>query len=204
MRFATLGPTGTCHENATRNYIRHFGVDGAEIVLFDEFSAGLEMLHDREVDYLVQNSAHMEVHLITERYFKEISVIDSFIYPTREMVLLERIDVEQPQTMALMPACAGYLEGISYPNTILVPTKPAAAILLHAGEVDAAIVHIENYTDYPGRYRLKRYIGSVVTAWIVYGWERTFNGEVLSTLPRDFFRGTHARNPEQHATSEAV
>ncbi|HVZ38579.1 MAG TPA: hypothetical protein VHI13_04835 [Candidatus Kapabacteria bacterium] len=204
MRFATLGPHGTCHENATLNYARHFGIENAEIVLFDDFGTGLELLHDRDVDYLVQNSAHLEVHLITERYFKEISVIDSFIYPTREMVLLERIDVEHPRTMALMPACEGYLDGIEYPETRLVPTKPAAALLLHAGEVDAAIVHIENYTNYPGQYRLRKYIGAVVTAWIVYGWDRTFNGKVLSTLPGEYFRNARASAARRQAVSETV
>lgn len=188
MKFATLGPAGTCHDNATRAYARHFGLDDAEFVLVENFFIGIEQLHDRDVDYLIQNSAHKNVHLITERYHEDVKVVDAFVYPTKDMMLLERIDVENPRTIGLVPACEGYLDGRDYPEVISVVSKPLAAQRLLAGDFDAAVVHSEHYYENPGRFRVVKHIGAVITAWVVYGWDRNFGGEIMSTLPHEYFK----------------
>lgn len=189
MKFATLGPEGTCHQNAARNYVGHFGLDDADIVLVENFDVGIDRLYDREFDYLIQNSAHLNVHIVTERYHNEISVLDTFIYPTQEMALLEFADVEHPRTVGLVPACDGYMEGISYPETFYEVSKPVIARkMIEERAYDAGLIYMKQYLENPGMFRLRKYIGHVVTGWLVYGRGKTFNGEVLSTLPRDYYR----------------
>ena len=54
-------------------------------------------VRERPNTFLVQCSAHVQVHLVTERYHEEVFVIDTFIYPTKELGLLVRTDVERAQ-----------------------------------------------------------------------------------------------------------
>jgi len=188
MRFVTLGPALTCHEGATKEYIRHHGIDDAEIILAPNFFDALEMLHDGEADFLIQNSAYLNVHLITEKYYQEVFVIDTFLAPTSELVLLENIDVENPHTLGLVPACEGYLDGITYPEIIHEASKPIVGQNLVDGKYDAGLTCIHYYTANPGRFRLRKYIGMVITAWLVYGKERTYQGKLMGTLPVGYFQ----------------
>jgi hypothetical protein len=188
MRFVTLGPEGTCHENATRHYAQHHGMENAEIILANNFFDALEMVHDGEADYLIQNSAHLNVHLVTEKYYQEIPVIDTFIYQTGDMALLEDIGVEQPQTLGLVQATEGYLNGITYPEMVFEVSKPVVGKNLLEGKYDAGLTYLHYYTNNPGRFRLRKYIGVVITAWLVYGREMTYNGEVMGALPKGFYQ----------------
>ncbi len=187
--FGTLGPTGTCHENATKHYLRHFGLDENAIVLVDNFDVGIELLHDGAFDYLVQNSAHTGVHIVTEKYHNEFPVVDAFLFPTQEMAILEQADVDEPRTLGIVEACNGYLDGISYPEKIYEEAKPILARkFIEERAYDAALIYIKHHTENPGRFRVRKYIGHVVTAWVVYGRDQVFKGDVLSTLPRDFYQ----------------
>ncbi len=47
-------------------------------------------VRERPSTFLVQCSAHVQVHLVTERYHEEVFVIDTFIYPTKELGLVVR------------------------------------------------------------------------------------------------------------------
>ena len=60
--FATLGPSGTCHELATQSYIEFQEVANAKIELFNDLLDALELLHDGKVDFIIQNSAHPKVY----------------------------------------------------------------------------------------------------------------------------------------------
>ena len=91
--FATLGPSGTCHELATEAYIKFQEVPNAKVELFDDLLQALELLHDGKVEFIIQNSAHPKVYELTEKYFREVFVIDSFLCPTRAMGVLTRRDV---------------------------------------------------------------------------------------------------------------
>jgi hypothetical protein len=101
--FITLGPSGTCHENALLHYLEFQGIDSYELVLVEDLLGdGLERLRGRPDAFLVQCSAHVQVHLVTERYHTEVFVIDTFIYPTKELALLVRAEVEQPRSLGMV------------------------------------------------------------------------------------------------------
>jgi hypothetical protein len=187
MRFVTLGPTGTCHENATRKYLEYQGIPNSEIVLRPSIQEGLEDVRAGRADYLVQCSAHLDVHLITEKYYTEVLVADTFLYPTKELVLLENAAVEHPQTLGLVKATEGYLGNVSYPHIFYEPSKPVVGTGLLTGKYDAGLTYPEYEAAHPGRFRIRKYIGFVLTTWIVYGLRTTFDGVAMGVAPRGFY-----------------
>ena len=94
--FITLGPKGTCHENALLHYLEFQGIEDFELVLVEDLLGAIERVRDEPNTFLVQCSAHVQVHLVTERYYQEVFVIDTFLYPTKELSLLVRTDVQRP------------------------------------------------------------------------------------------------------------
>jgi hypothetical protein len=104
----TLGPAGTCHERATRAYMEFQGVADFEVEFIEDFFDGLELIRGRESAFLIQCSAHPLVHRVTERYWDEVFVVDTFIYPTKALAVLKRREVERPRSLGRVPATAGY------------------------------------------------------------------------------------------------
>jgi hypothetical protein len=188
--FTTLGPEGSCHENAVRNYLRfHELTAAAEIELVLDVDEGLERVRWGESDYLVQCSAHLNVHLTTERYRSEIPVVDTFIYPTREIAVLSQAHVVRPRTLGLAAATAGYVDTAGWEELIYEPTKPVVGRKLLAGAYDSGITTIEYLERSGGALRLDKYIGSVVTTWLVYGTRPRYAGDVIGTPCRDYLLG---------------
>src|SRR6478609_6449522 len=91
--FITLGPAGTCHENALLRYLEFQGLEDARIELVGDLLDGLERVREEPNAFLIQCSAHPDVHVVTERYRHEVFVLDTFLYPAKEMALLVRADV---------------------------------------------------------------------------------------------------------------
>ena len=108
--FITLGPSGTCHENALLHYLEFQGIAAYEIVLVEDLLGGIERVRGRPDTFLVQCSAHVQVHLVTERYHTEVFVIDTFLYPTKELALLVRADVADPRSLGIVSATRGYTD----------------------------------------------------------------------------------------------
>jgi hypothetical protein len=194
MRFATLGPEGTCHENAVKNYLRHHSLKNSTILFIDDFINGLEMIRQGEADYLVQCSAHPEVHLVTEKYFREILVTDTFIFPTKDLALLEDARIENPRTLGLVKATEGYLGQVSYPELIYEKSKPIVGKNLISGKYDAGLAYLEHYLENPGRFRMRMHIGPVITSWLVYGKRTAFEGRVLGAADKGFFENVNSES----------
>jgi len=187
LTFTTLGPAGSCHENAVHKYLDFQGLSGESRVDFClDFRAGLERLRDGDSDYLVQCSAHPEVHVITERYVGEVHVVDTFIHPTKELVLLTRSEVDKPRSLGLVPATAGYVDVSEWEVVVPEPSKPVVGRKLLAGEYDSGLTHLEYLEQSDGALRLDRYIGAVTTTWLVYGRRPRFSGELIGTRCRDY------------------
>ena len=167
--FATLGPSGTCHELATKAYIKFQEVPNAKVELFDDLLQALELLHDGKVDYIIQNSAHPKVYELTEKYFREVFVIDSFLCPTRAMGVLSRRDVEHPRSLGLMPATQAYVNTERWDTLIYETAKPVVGQNLLAGKYDSGIAALRFAEENPDVLVVDEVIGSIQTAWLVYG-----------------------------------
>jgi hypothetical protein len=187
LKFVTLGPTGSCHENAVHHYFKYHELE-AELELSDNLVDELERLRDGAIDYIVQCSAHLSVHIMTEKYHPQVVVADTFLFPTKDIVLLERADVVSPQVLGLPKPTEGYLNGISYPRLEYETSKPVVGKNLLAGKYDAGITTMEYHVDHPGKFRIRKHVGPVLTTWLVYGRGTAFDGQLRGAAPRGFFR----------------
>jgi hypothetical protein len=187
ITLVTLGPSGTCHERATIEYMQFQGVEQFDLEFIGDFLDGLERIRGKENAFLVQCSAHPLVHKVTERHWSEVFVVDTFIYPTKALALLRRREVERPHSLGLVPATAGYVDLSLWGEVIDVQSKPIVAEELLAGRYDAGLTHLEHLATHPEELALVEEIGEIDTTWVVYGNRKRFQGEVIGTQPTGLF-----------------
>jgi hypothetical protein len=188
VTLVTLGPTGTCHERAAIEYMGFQGVEDFEIELIDDFFDGLERIRGKDNAFLIQCSAHPKVHEVTERYWAEVFVVDTFIYPTKALAVLSRREVERPRTLGLVPATSGYIDASDWDKIIDVQSKPIVAAELLAGRYEAGLTHLEHAALHPDELRVDLEIGEIDTTWVVYGINKRFSGAVIGIPSADLFR----------------
>jgi hypothetical protein len=188
VTLVTLGPTGTCHERAAIEYMAFQGVEDFEIDFIDDFFDGLERIRGKDNAFLIQCSAHPRVHEVTERYWAEVFVVDTFIYPTKALAVLSRRDVERPRTLGLVPATSGYIDPADWEEIVDVQSKPIVAAELLAGRYEAGLTHLEHLAKHPEDLRLELEIGEIDTTWVVYGTKRRFQGKPIGIPSADLFR----------------
>lgn len=189
LRLVTLGPAGTCHERAARRYMAFQGIDDFEIEFIADFLEGLELIRGNENAFLIQCSAHPRVHEVTERHWREVFVVDTFIYPTKHLVLLSRRDVEHPRSLGIVPATKGYIDLTPWEEVIDVVSKPVVGEELLAGRYDAGLTHMEHFEEHADELRLDLDIGEIDTTWLVYGTRKRFEGEVIGIPSTDVLLG---------------
>ena len=187
--FITLGPEGTCHERAVGRYAEFQGVSDYEFELIADFFDGLERLRGRDDAFLVQCSAHPLVHKVTEKYWTEVFVVDTFVYPTKHLVLWSRREVKRPRSIGIVPATKGYVDLSRWDEVIDVVSKPVVGDELLAGRYDSGLTHIEHYEEHRDELRLDLDIGEIDTTWVVYGTRKRFRGEVIGIPSAELFAG---------------
>jgi hypothetical protein len=188
--FITLGPSGTCHENALLHYLEFQGIHTYEIELDEDLLGAIVRVRDEPNTFLVQCSAHVQVHLVTERYHREVFVIDTFLYPTKELSLLVRRDVEgEPRSLGIVSATRGYLDLTRFEQVIDEPSKPVVGRHLLAGDYDAGLTHLHYAHEHPEVLRVEEVYGAVDTTWVVYGGRKRFRGEVIGQRNPWLFTG---------------
>jgi hypothetical protein len=186
-RVVTLGPAGTCHERATHAYLEFQGVEGYEVEFIEDFFDGLELIRGDEEALLIQCSAHPLVHKVTERYWDEVFVVDTYIYPTKALAVLGRREVERPRTLGLVPATAGYVDESEWDEIVDVVSKPIIARELLEGRYEAGLTHLEYAERHPEQLRVEQEIGEIDTTWVVYGTRKRFQGEVIGIPSPELF-----------------
>ncbi|MGH2938706.1 MAG: hypothetical protein ACRDPE_11375 [Solirubrobacterales bacterium] len=187
VTLVTLGPTGTCHERAAIEYMAFQGVEDFEMEFIGDFFDGLERIRGKDNAFLIQCSAHPKVHEVTERYWAEVFVVDTFIYPTKALAVLSRREVEQPRTLGLVPATSGYVDRSDWAEIIDVQSKPIVAEELLAGRYDAGLTHLEHLAAHPDELRLIEGIGEIDTTWVVYRARKRYKGSVIGIPSPDLF-----------------
>lgn len=189
LRLVTLGPGGTCHERAVRRYMEFQGIEDFEIEFIADFMDGLEMTRGRDDSFLIQCSAHPRVHEVTERYWREVFVVDTFIYPTKHLVVLTRKEVERPRSLGIVPATKGYVDLSQWDEVIDVVSKPVVGEELLAGRYDSGLTHREHLEEHEDELRLDLDIGEIDTTWVVYGTRKRFDGQVIGIPSTDVLLG---------------
>jgi hypothetical protein len=187
-KIVTLGPSGTCHERAARAYLDFQNVKDYEVDFIEDFLDGLELVRGRDDSFLIQCSAHPLVHKVTERYWGEVFVVDTFIYPTKALAVLARREVGRPSSLGLVPATAGYVDEGDWEEIVDVVSKPVVARELLDGRYEAGLTHLEYAERYPEKLRVIEEIGEIDTTWIVYGTRKRFRGELIGILSPELFQ----------------
>ncbi len=177
--FLTLGPTGTCHENALLRYLEFQGLDDTRIELFDDFLDGLERVRELPNAFLLQCSSHPLVHVVTERYRQEVFVVDTFMYPAKEMALLVRSDVAEPKSLGIVAAARGYPDLTRWESVTEESANPVVARNLLQCCYDAGVTLAEYADQHPDALRVYERYGEVDTTWLVYGRRRRYQGELI-------------------------
>jgi hypothetical protein len=189
--FITLGPAGTCHENALRRYLEFQGLtqEDARVVLVDDLLEGIARVRGSENTFLLQCSAHLQVHLVTERYHEEVFAIDTFLYPTKELALLIRRDVSEPKSLGLVDATKGYTDLTRWETIVEESSKPVVGAKLLAGAYDAGLTHLHYAEEHPEELCVEELYGAVDTTWIVYGPRKRFAGVIIGQRAPWLFTG---------------
>ena len=187
VRLITLGPTGTCHERAVSRYMQFQGIGNYEIEFIADFMDGLERIRGQENTFLIQCSAHPKVHEVTERYWREVFVVDTFIFPTKHLVVLTRRGIERPRSLGIVPATKGYVDLSQWEEIVDVVSKPVVGEELLAGRYDSGLTHIEHFEEHQDELRLDLDIGEIDTTWVVYGTRKRFKGEVIGMNSAEIF-----------------
>jgi hypothetical protein len=177
--FITLGPAGTCHENALLRYLEFQGLADARVELVGDLLDGLERVREEPNAFLVQCSAHPDVHVVTERHRHEVFVVDTFLYPAKEMALLVRAGVEDPKTLGVVPAALGYPDLARWERVVEEPANPIVARNLLAGKYDAGVTLAEYADVHTDELRVLERYGEVDTTWVVYGRRRRYEGQLI-------------------------
>jgi|ERR1700735_5218008 len=178
-RFITLGPSGTCHENALLRYLEFQRVADASVELVSDFRVGLERVYEEPNGFLVQCSSHPDVHIVTERYRQEVFVVDTFMFPAKEMGLIVRRDVEEPKSLGVVAAAMGYPKLEEWETVVEEPANPIVADKLLAGEYDAGVTFVSFGEQHQDRLTVAERYGEVDTTWLVYGHRRRYRGELI-------------------------
>jgi hypothetical protein len=202
--FITLGPSGTCHENALLHYLEFQGLTAVDIVLVEDLLEAIGEVRERPSTFLVQCSAHLQVHLVTERYHEEVFVVDTFIYPTKALALLLRTDVRRPTSLGIVSATRGYTDLTRWETIVDEPSKPVVARKLLAGDYDAGLTHAHHAAEHPGVLRVEEYYGPVDTTWVVYGPRKRFRGAVIGQRVPWLFSGEPQRLPHSRQELRAA
>ncbi|NRP75782.1 hypothetical protein ILFOPFJJ_06705 [Ensifer psoraleae] len=132
VRIYTLGPARSCHHNATLRYLAFQGIVAPEIVLVDDLVAAAAEAADRGDSYVLQCSAHLNVHLVTEKFRDRLQVVDTFILPTQSIAVVKRKDVREPRTLGLPKPTMGYIDPDAWEELIFETTKPVVETKLKA------------------------------------------------------------------------
>jgi len=179
----------TCHENALLRYLEFQEIADARVQLVGDLLDGLELVRVHPNAFLMQCSAHPQVHVVTERYRQEVFVMDTFIYPAKEMGLVVHAGVEQPTSLGVVPAALGYTDQTRWETIVEEPANPIVARNLLAGHYDAGITLLDIADQHPDVLRVVERFGEVDTTWLLYGRHRRFRGQLIGQRAPWLFTG---------------
>ena len=61
IRVCTLGPEGTCHDNAAKHYLQFQNIKNFEMIYISDFEDAVNLVNAGKADYIIQNSSHLYI-----------------------------------------------------------------------------------------------------------------------------------------------
>jgi len=186
--FCTLGPEGTCHDNALKNFIRYQNVEDFKIVYTSDFFKSAEELAQGKIDFIVQNSAHPQVAELCPIYRGKVFMVDTFVFPTKSMGILCNKNKKHKMELGLMPATTGYVDKSKWSKLEFEVSNPIVAKGLLEGKYGYGVTFIEYIELYPDVLELvEDFGGPLDSVWIVYGQRRKCTGEVMGLYQPQYY-----------------
>lgn len=190
INFVTLGPEGTCHENAVKLYASKNHIEEYKISFIYDFCDSVSLCQQKN-SLIVQNAAHPQVSIMMERFRDRISVIDTFIAPTKEMGIIKRkYPVKGDRSLSLMPAARHYIDDSKWQNMNFEISNPIVLRNLLQGSVDYGVTFVHYVQEYPTELEVyEDFGGPVDTVWIVYGcYRRKYEKAILTEGHETIFK----------------
>ena len=175
---------GSNHDLVSKRYLEFHGIsDSSTLLYYDSFYTAVDQLKNHTIDYMIMNCVHSQASAVIGSNYRDVHIIDTFISPSKPLVVATRKNVTDPQTIAILyPSVANYTDTSKWPNVIEVTTGALAhiATALLAGEYDSAIIYEEIATAHSDVLRIDEELGSPDDAWLVLGLNRTYTNGVLA------------------------
>ncbi len=189
MKVCTLGPEGTCHDNAVKHYLKFQNIKDFEIIYVDDFEDAVKFVISNKVDYIVQNCSHPQVSVICAKYRREIFTVDTFIFPAKAMGILKSKKYHfENKNLGLMPATKGYINENLWDELIIESANPRVFEGLKNGKYEYGVTFV-SYAKHNDDLEIVKSFGEgVISAWIVYGKEYRFNGDLIGIYQEELFK----------------
>jgi hypothetical protein len=181
-RLVTIGP-GTNHDVVARAYLTFHGLDGGHLGFVALPEQGVAMILRGEADFLLLCSVHPDAARITGENFRRLFIVDTFISPSKTLAVLTRRGVTRPRSIGLFGPTRPYVDTSRWEQVVEEQTGSIVTVgdQLLRGEVDSALVYLDYAERHPERFEIDEIIGSPDDAWVVFGTERAFAGEVVAS-----------------------
>jgi hypothetical protein len=111
--FITLGPSGTCHENALHRYLEFQGLRDAEVRLVGDLLQGFGQVRNGETSFWCSAAPIRRSQVVTERCRQEAYVVDTFCIPPRKSArkwVCSSCATDELKTLGVVPAAVGYTD----------------------------------------------------------------------------------------------
>lgn len=189
IRIATLGPRDTCHANALEHFLEFQEIRDAQIIYVEDFLYAAEILSQKKIDLIVQNISHPTAKDLCSMYRGKIFIVDSFIYPAKEMGILHRKQSKTNLKLGLMPATEGYIDNSKWLERVYEVSNPKVCEGLLRGDYDYGITFLSYADRYSDILEIYEEFGAPVdSAWIVYSNKRAFDGKILGKYQPLFYQ----------------
>lgn len=138
----TLGPTGTNLEAAAHEWFRRQGLESeGRVTLHATLEYAMETVPRNGEHALVACAVYPELHTLVFGNLRVCRMVDSFVWPTHEMVLaVAQGGHAEPRTVATHPAPAGLVPPAS--ERQLVTSNAQAAIDCADGKTEGCVTTV--------------------------------------------------------------
>lgn len=180
--FVTLGPEGTNHHTMVQAYAKFRDLPNVDTRFVDDFREALEMVEGRKADFILVCGVHPQCSTVVGegRFRHGIHLMDTFISPTQPLGILTRKGIDNPRTLALQPATAGYTDISDWTEQVHVSSIMRIAEGLLKGEYDSGLTALRVADEHPDLLRVDREIGSPDDPWLVLGRHRVSGGGIVA------------------------